>query len=274
MEIVDTHCHIHQAQHGLAGDDPVRNKWLEAGRADADAIITDAIQAGVASMVCVGTDVADSAVAVDFVQDRQSVWASIGIHPHAAEHYADDVDSLTKFAGLASRPKVVAVGECGLDYYYNHSPKPDQAKVLRFQIELALQHDLPMIFHVRDAFDDFWPIFDSYQNVRGVIHSFTAGPDELDQVLARGLYVGLNGIMTFTRDEQQLAAAKSVPLDQLVVETDAPYLTPEPYRGTISEPKHAATTLSFLAKLQGRTDQQLADKTTANARRLFNLEGY
>ncbi len=273
MDIVDTHCHIHQAQPSLEGSDSVRTKWLTAGKDDADVIIADAIQAGVTGMICVGTDVADSVVAVDFVQGRQHVWVSIGIHPHEAERYINDNASLADFAALASRPKVVAVGECGLDYYYNHSSKPDQVKILRHQIELALQHDLPMVFHVRDAFDDFWKVFDDYQGIRGVIHSFTAGPDELERVLGRGLHVGLNGIMTFTKDQQQLAAAKAVPLDRLVVETDAPYLTPAPYRGNISEPKHAATTLSFLAKLQGRTDQQLADETTANARRLFDLEG-
>lgn len=272
MEIVDTHCHIHEAQPGLAEADPVAAKWLEGGFTDADKIIADAEKAHVTSLLCVGTDVADSEVAVDFVQGRPQAWASIGIHPHEAHRYIGDTDGLVKFAGLAGRQKVVAVGECGLDYYYAHSPKDAQEKILRFQIELALQHGLPMVFHVRDAFDDFWPIFDSYKDIRGVVHSFTAGEKELERVLSRGLYVGLNGIMTFTKDTGQLAAAKAVPRDKLLIETDAPYLTPTPYRGKMCEPKHAATTLSFLAKLQEVTDQQLAGETTANARRLFSLE--
>src|SRR6185312_11541821 len=130
--------------------------------------------------------------------------ASVGIHPHEAQRYAGDAQALAAFAKLAERPKIVAVGECGLDYFYNHSPKVDQEEILRFQIELALRHDLPMIFHVRDAFDDFWSIFDEYTGIRGVIHSFTATEKELAQALERGLYIGLNGIMTFTKQVKQL----------------------------------------------------------------------
>lgn len=271
MEITDTHCHIHEAQAGIGNDDPVHNKWHKAGKTDADAIIADANAAGVRRMICVGTDVEDSRVAVEFVQGRPGLWASIGIHPHEASRYVGKPDDLVTFASLASRQKVVAVGECGLDYFYDHSSKEDQAKILRFQIELAMQHDLPMVFHVRDAFDDFWSIFDSYKGIRGVIHSFTATEKVLAEALERKLYIGLNGIMTFTKDDQQLAAAKKVPLDAMVLETDAPFLTPAPYRGTICEPKHAATTLSFVANLQGLTDQHIAEKTTANASRLFNL---
>lgn len=304
IQLIDTHCHIHEAQGSLADGDPVRDKWLQAGKDNADDIVQAAVDDGVTHMLCVGVDVADSAVAVDFVQSRPVTSASIGIHPHEADRYADGDTALRDFAALALRPKVVAVGECGLDYYYNHSPKADQARILRFQIELALQHDLPMIFHVRDAFDDFWPIFDSYvtngQSIRGVIHSFSAGRMELEQILVRGLYVGLNGIMTFTKDAEQLAAARAVPLDKLLLETDAPYLTPKPYRGKICEPKHVRETLKFLAALRedggphslvasdttsnhglisltggglSEAAKKLAITTTTNARHLFNLHG-
>jgi TatD DNase family protein len=273
VDIVDTHCHIHEIEAEGNAEDGVHQRWAKHGKTDPDAVINDAADAGVTRLVCVGTDVADSQLAVEFVQGRPQCWASIGIHPHEAKRYLDDADSLVRFSELAARQKVVAVGECGLDYYYNHSPKDDQIKILRFQMELALQHSLPMIFHVREAFDDFWPVFDSYKGIRGVVHSFTASRKELDGVLARGLYVGLNGIMTFTKDEEQLAAAKAVPPDRLVIETDAPYLTPSRDRGKICEPKHAAMTLSFVAELQGRTDQHVADETTKNAFRLFNLEG-
>jgi len=273
MQVVDSHCHIHDAQAGLDSNDPVRAKWLAAGKGDPDAIIADAVAAGVTRMICVGCDVADSMVAVDFVQGRPEVWASIGIHPHEAKRYIGDSDSLVTFSGLASRQKVVAIGECGLDYYYSHSPKADQEKILRFQMELALEHDLPMVFHVREAFDDFWPIFDSYKGIRGVIHSFTADRKVLDRVIERGLYAGINGIMTFSKQQEQLDALKSLPLERLLLETDAPFLTPAPFRGTMCEPKHAMTTLSFIAQLQGRTDQHIAEATTQNACRLFNLEG-
>ena len=128
-----------------------------------------------------------------------------------------------------------------------------------------------MIFHVREAFEDFWPIFDEFKGVRGVIHSFTATQKELDDILSRGLYVGLNGIMTFTKQDAQLAAAKAVPLDRLVLETDAPFLTPAPYRGTICEPKHVRITAEFLADLRGESLAAIADATTHNARKLFDL---
>lgn len=271
MELVDTHCHIHEAQTALSGNDPVNARWLKAEKGDPDAIIAAAAEQGVNRMLCVGTTPADSALAVDFVQARDQTWASIGIHPHEGKLYADNAATLERFAGLATRQKVVAVGECGFDFYYNHSPKAEQEKILRFQIELALQHDLPMIFHIRDAFDDFWRVFDDYTGIRGVVHSFTAHQKQLDEALQRGLHIGLNGIMTFTKDEAQLAAARAVPTDRLLLETDAPYLTPSPYRGMICEPKHVRVTLEFLATLRGEAASELAAATTANARRLFNI---
>jgi TatD DNase family protein len=271
MDIVDTHCHIHEIESVGNTEDNVHERWVKAGITDSSVVIADAAAAGVTRMLCVGTDVDDSDLAVEFVQGRPQCWSTIGIHPHEAKRFVGDIDSLVRFAELANRQKVVAVGECGLDYFYGHSPREDQQKMLRFQIELALQHNLPMVFHVREAFDDFWPIFDEYKGVKGVVHSFTASRQVLDQALERGLYIGLNGIMTFTKDDEQLAAAKIVPTDRLLLETDAPFLTPTPERGKICEPKHAATTLKFVAQLQGRTEKELATATTTNARRLFNL---
>lgn len=275
-EIVDTHCHIHEI---LASplNDATHDKWVKADKTDVDKVIADARAAGVTKLICVGTDADDSRLAVDFVQPRLDTWASIGIHPHEAKRYAGDSRALDAFAALVSRPKVVAIGECGLDYFYNHSPKAAQIELLRFQIELALKHELPMIFHVREAFGDFWPVFDEYtdagQQIRGVIHSFSAGERELDAILKRNLYVGLNGIVTFTKDPAQIAVFQSVPSDRLLIETDAPYLTPAPYRGNVNESKYAAINLSFVAKLKGKQAQLLAAQTTNNARQLFSLPG-
>lgn len=271
MQLTDTHCHIHEATDSSL-DTETSRRYQKAGITDAGQIIAAAQADDVTCMICVGTTVADSAVAVSFAAAQAGVWASIGIHPHEASRYRHDQAALQQFDAFATRPKVVAVGECGLDYFYTHSAKEDQAAVLRMQIELALTHNLPMIFHVREAFDDFWPIFDSYKGIRGVIHSFSATEKELAQILQRGLYVGLNGIMTFTKDPAQLAAAKAVPLDRLVLETDAPFLTPTPYRGRMCEPKHVRVTAEFLAGLRGESLAELASQTTANAQQLFGYK--
>lgn len=234
-------------------------------------MIKEAAAIGVDRLVCVGTTLEDSKAAIKFAQDRENCWATIGIHPHEAADHLKNPETFKAFAGLADEAKVVAIGEAGLDFYYNHSPKAEQIKLLRLQLELAQKHDLPLVFHVRDAFDDFWPIFDEYKSLKGVIHSFTSNKAVLKEILERGLYVGLNGIMTFTKSQDQLAAAKAVPLSKLLLETDAPFLTPTPFRGTICEPKHVRVTAEFLAKLRGESLEQITEATTQNAKTLFGL---
>jgi len=271
MELVDTHCHIHEATFLLEGDNATRARWLSAGSPDPGDMIAEAAEADVTKLICVGTTVPDSQLAVDFVREREHVWASIGIHPHEASVYAHNHRALQQFRNLAAKPKVVAIGETGLDYYYEHSPKEAQAQLLRFQLELATEHNLPLIFHIRDAFEDFWPIFGQYKGLRGVVHSFTATTTELEAALERGLYIGLNGIMTFTKHSAQLEAAKKVPRERILIETDAPFLTPIPYRGTICQPKHVRVTAEFLAQLRGERLEELAAATTQNAGTLFNI---
>lgn len=272
MELIDTHCHIHEAVEHFMGKSETHDRWQRSKDIGGpDEIIQSAIHHGVTRMICVGTTLDDSELAVKFVKDRPNCWASIGIHPHEAkEHVAKSKQDA--FAALATKQKVVAVGECGLDFFYDHSPREAQVKLLEFQMALALKHRIPMIFHVREAFEDFWPIFDAHPGIRGVIHSFSATTKELDEVLKRDLYVGLNGIMTFTKNAGQLEAAKAVPLEKLVVETDAPFLTPVPFRGTICEPKHVRETAQFLANLRGETLERFAIATTRNAHHLFGLD--
>lgn len=270
MQLVDTHCHIQSI--GLThGERTTRELWAKAGDLTADVVVADAAAAGVTRLLCVGCDLEDSRLAVDFVAGRDGCWASIGIHPHEAQHFAGQSVQLAAFAELASQPKVVAVGECGLDYYYTHSPKADQLALLHFQLELAQRHDLPLIFHVREAFDDFWPVFDEYRNVRGVLHSFTDSAENLEQGLKRGLYIGVNGIATFAKDDKLLAVYRQIPLEKLLLETDAPFLTPVPFRGSINEPKRLGAIAKFLANLRGGDDQEVATATTANARKLFGI---
>ncbi len=255
MEFTDTHCHIQFADYPLEAED----------------VLANAAEMGVTRMIAVGCTLEDSAAAPEFAARYENVWAAIGLHPHEGAVYVHDHHALQQFRELATKPKVIAIGETGLDYYYEHSPKADQKKLLRFQLDLAAEHDLPLIFHVRDAFEDFWSIFDEYKGLRGVVHSFTSDTGDLEQILSRGLYVGLNGIMTFTKQTKQLDAAKAVPLDHLLLETDAPFLTPSPFRGKICEPKHVRTVGEFLADLRGEKLEDLAAATTANARKLFSI---
>jgi TatD DNase family protein len=311
MQLIDTHCHIQSI--GLdVGERTTQEMWAKAVTRSPQAVIDEAVTAGVQQMICVGCDLGDSQLAVDFVQQHDPCYASIGIHPHEAQHYAQELaqrgvaDSsapspyqeygsvraslapnaasspersefagqkglLDAFAGLASRPKVVAVGETGLESYYEHSPKEAQIAVLRFQIELALQHNLPLIFHVRDAFDDFWPIFESYRGVKGVLHSFTDNLENMQRAVSHGLYIGVNGIATFAKEESQRVMYRTIPQQLLLLETDAPFLTPTPFRGTINEPKYTSVVAEFLSELRGENLADLAAQTTSNAEQLFSF---
>lgn len=270
MQFVDTHCHIQSA--GLTeGERSTRELWAKAPDATTAQLVASANEAGVTKMICVGCDTNDSRLAIACAGRHAECFASIGIHPHEAK-LALDEGHLNDFAALATSPKVVAVGECGLDYYYEHSPRAEQIEVLKFQLDLAVKHDLPVIFHVREAFDDFWPIFDSYNGaIRGVLHSFTDTKANLQLALDRGLYIGVNGIATFANQPEQLEVYKSIPLASLLLETDAPFLTPVPFRGKINEPKHIATVAAFLAELRQKSIEDIATATMSNSSSLFAI---
>ena len=269
MKLIDTHCHIQSV--GLdKGELTTRSLWAKTPELSANSVIDAATLAGVEQMICVGCDLEDSILATEFVHNHRACFASIGIHPHEADHYVGQA-KLNSFGELVDRPKVVAIGECGLDYFYNHSSKENQETVLKFQIELALKNNLPMIFHVREAYADFWPILENYPPVRGVLHSFTDSIENLQRAVSLGLYIGVNGIATFTNKTEQLDMYKAIPLSQLVLETDAPFLAPLPFRGKICKPEYVAETAKFLASLRNEDLDRLARATTDNATELFNL---
>lgn len=275
MNYIDTHCHIQSAGVTL-GERSTRELWAKHSEITVDSLVADAVAARVTKMICVGCDLQDSKLAIACVKSRENLYASIGLHPHEAQHYAGQQVLLDEFSSLATQPKVVAIGECGLDFYYTYSPKADQIRILEFQIQLALDNNLPLIFHVRDAYDDFWPIFDNFRSaghrVRGVLHSFTDTAANMERAVSEGLYIGVNGIATFAKNPEQLAMYKAIPADNLLLETDAPFLTPVPFRGTICQPKHIGLTAEFLAKLRGVTVAEISSVTTRNAGKLFNLQ--
>jgi TatD DNase family protein len=255
MRLVDTHCHIHSLDYQL----------------DREQVIKDAADDGVDKLICVGTDIEDSKLASKFAENHENVWNSIGIHPHESDRYYLNQEKLSEFKRLVNNSKVIAIGECGLDYYYNHSKKESQLEIFKLQIELALENDLPLIFHIREAFDDFWRIIDTYSIKKAVIHSFTDSQRNLEIALTKGFYIGVNGISTFTKNDTQLKMYKSIPADQLVLETDSPYLTPSPFRGNICQPKHVKVTANFLANLRNDSIENLSNQTTINAQNLFNI---
>ena len=247
---IDTHCHIHELDY--------------QGEEDA---LKRAIDAGVTSVICVGTSEESSVEAVRFAGEHKNVYASVGVHPHDSKDGWDQVAELLK----TKDKKIIAVGEIGLDYHYNHSPSQIQIKALESQLQLAVDYDLPVIFHVREAFDEFWPIFDNFKKIKGELHSYTDSIKNLNQGLKRGLYIGVNGISTFTRDDQQKEMFDAIPLEFMLLETDAPFLTPSPFRGKINEPAFVREIAQYHADRRGISVEETAQKTTANARKLFSI---
>ena len=250
--LIDTHAHIHSADYPI----------------DPSLALRNAAAVGVEKIICVGTNILDSQQAITFAAAHNNCYASVGLHPHDAKLGKEAYQELSK---LASNPTVKVIGECGLDYYYNNSPKKDQEAAFRFQIELALQYKLPLIFHIREAFDDFFRIIDEYAGVKGAVHSFTSNQQHAEEVISKGLYISLNGIVTFTKDPNQLMAARRIPLNRLLLETDAPFLTPVPKRGKVNEPANVLLVAEFLSELRQEPLEILAHTTSANACELFNI---
>jgi TatD DNase family protein len=250
--LIDTHSHIH----------------FEEFEYDLDEVLDRALAAGVEKILCVGVNDVDSAHAVAVARAYDNISSTVGLHPHDADRGYEALEEIERLSEFES---VVGIGECGLDYYRSETSKDDQERALRFQIELGLDRNLPMVFHVRDAFDDFWHIVDDYTGIRGLIHCFTAGPPELEASLERGFLIALNGIMTFTKDPHQLEAARNVPLDRLILETDCPFLTPVPLRGKRNEPANIALTATFLAGLRTEALEDLTSHTSENAEKLFGV---
>ncbi len=282
MQIIDTHCHIHDPEYASKYNKPIAQ------------MVDEAKSAGVFPFIVVGTDALSSERAVGFA-DRFSVYAAVALHPHeVAQKTPQSVNiEFSKISQLvaAANPtsaapiatpipdpaRIVAIGECGLDYFYHKDAAIQyaQKELLRRHIDLALKYRLPLVFHIRDAFDDFFNVVDDYAKkgsiLRGVVHSFSAHTPQMQGCLDRGFYISLNGIMTFTRDDEQLQAARAVPAGKLLVETDAPFLTPRPFRGKMCELNHIIHTIKFLSDLRGEAVEFLAERTTKNAKELFKL---
>ncbi len=226
--------------------------------------------AGVTRMVVVGTDASWSAAAIDVAAAHEGVWATVGLHPHDASQGAASIEPL--LAGHGS--EVVAVGECGLDYHYDYSPRPVQREAFAVQIALAHEYDLALVIHTREAWDDTWAVLRAEGvPARTVFHCFTGGPREAERALALGAALSFSGIVTFPGAQEVRAAANLCPLDRLLVETDAPFLAPVPHRGRPNSPALVPIVGAAVAVARDCATAEVEEATWANAERIFRLMG-
>ena len=253
--LVDSHCHL---------DFP---DFAE----EREAVIDRARAAGIGTMVTICTRL-DQFLAVRAIAEADDdIWCSVGVHPHEAADYAET--SIEDLAALAVHPRVIGIGETGLDFHYDHSPREVQERVFRTHIAASQASRLPLIIHAREADAEIARILREEQATAGVLHCFSSGRALADAALDLGFYISISGIVTFRNAEELRAIVRDVPLDRLLVETDAPYLAPVPYRGRRNEPAYIATTAAAVATLKEVEPATLAAATSDNFFRLFRKAG-
>ncbi len=247
--LVDTHCHLANA----------------AFEADRDAVLARARAAGVGHIVVIGSTLADSETAATLARSRPGLSATAGVHPHEARTWSADAE--TRLRDLLGRPEVVAVGETGLDYHYEHSSRPAQRLAFEAQLGLATEFGKPVVVHVREADDDLAAAL-AGTRATVVLHSFNAGPKVFEAGLAIGAYFSFSGMITF-KNWSGLDRLTACPPDRLLVETDAPYLAPVPHRGRRNEPAFVREVALTMAQVRGEAVEEAVRRTTANAQRVF-----
>ncbi len=256
--LIDAHCHLDYAS--MADD---LTATLDAARA-----------AGVVQFVHVGCSGPSHAAALALAAAHDDVFAVVGIHPHEAS--TTDATMLSKLEAMTGEPGVVAIGETGLDYYYDRSPREAQRESMRQHLELSRRLDLPVVLHIRDAHDEALEIArrsPGRSSMPGMVHCFTAGPDEARAWLDLGFHLSFSGIATFPKCDPIREAARLCPADRILLETDAPYLSPAPMRGHANHPAHVAFTCVHLAGVRGEAPEALARQAADNTRALLALPG-
>ena len=248
---MDNHCHLD-------------------GEEDPAALVAEAHAAGVVALITVGTSVARSRACLDLAATLDGVWATAGVHPHDAVDGVDGLRRLVVDTGAGAR--LAAIGECGLDYHYDHSPRPAQREVFAAQVGLAHDVGLPLVIHTREAWDDTFAVLGSEGvPARTVFHCFTGGPAEAERALASGALLSVSGIVTFASAVDLREAVTRVPLERLMVETDSPYLAPTPHRGRPNRPALVVRVGEEVAALHGLDPDQVAAVTTANSSEFYGL---
>ena len=254
MRLIDSHCHLNYA--GLAERQ--------------EEVLANARARGVAGFLNISTRQSEWGDVVGAAERNDDVWATVGVHPHEADAHPDL--GAAALVEAASHPRVIGIGECGLDYHYDNSERPAQRDRFEAHIEAARQTGLPLVVHTRDAEEDTAEILSAAVReggVTGVLHCFTGSADLARKGLDLGFFVSLSGIVTFKNAADLQETAKWLPADQMLVETDAPFLAPVPHRGQKCEPAFVADTAAFVAALRGEEPVQLAEATTANFFKLF-----
>jgi TatD DNase family protein len=255
MHLIDSHAHLDSSKFD----------------GDREAVIERAREAGVAAILNVAGDLASSRAAVALAERHDFIYAAVGVHPHDARTVTPAV--LDELRAMAPHPKVVAIGEIGLDYYRDFSPRPVQRQVFADQLALAAELGLPVAVHSREALDDVLAALRGWEGT-GVLHSYSGGPERLEEVLELGFSIGISGPVTFPKAEPLRAAAAEVPLECLLIETDCPVrtLAPVPYRGRRNEPAYVRYVAEAVARARGMEAEPLARASADNARRLFGIQ--
>lgn len=269
MKLIDSHCHLD----------------FEPLSTDLDVVLRRARDAGVEKMINIGSSMRASEKSIELANEHPNIWATVGLHPHDAELVMDFDDTMEKIRHLANQDKVVAIGEIGLDYFdvenqgtVSVEVKESQKKLFLAQLVIAFEKKLPIVFHVRDAWDDFFSIIEKSKMKngdypKGVVHCFTGDEKTVKKALDLGLYIGFTGFVTFDQPkfDHIRAAAKIVPFDKILLETDAPFLAPEPYRGKTNEPAYVFEVAKKISELKRIEDVDLAEITSKNTEKLFKI---
>lgn len=253
--MIDTHCHLE----------------MEAFDPDRDDVIKRAKEAGLEAVITIGSDFDGCKGAVELANKYDFIYAAIGIHPHDAKDFTEEIFNKIKHWVTNSNPKVIAIGEIGLDYHYDHSPREIQKEVFKKQLYYAKEIDLPVIIHCREASKDTLKILEESGVTRGVMHCFSGDMDMAEKAMGMGFYISIAGTVTFKNANRLREIARAIPDDYLLLETDAPYLSPEPLRGKRNEPANVVHTAKFIAELRGISYEDIDRITTLNAKRLFGI---
>lgn len=253
--LIDSHAHLDDEKFDL----------------DREYLIENLKKNGIELVVNVGADMESSRKSVNLANLYDNIYAVVGFHPHAAKEMTDE--SLKEIENLSKDKKVLAIGEIGLDYHYDNSPRDIQRRCFKRQIRLAKRLDMPIVVHTREADRDTLEILkEESQGLRGIIHCFSSDRAQLEEYLKLGFFIALGGPLTFKKTDELKEVAKVVPIEKLLVETDAPYLAPHPYRGKRNEPMFVKQTANLIAELKGMTIEDLTLQTNKNTKKIFNID--